>query len=223
MIEHHAAGLAPAHRSMAKLERSELKELAAQIFDAQAEEIGVMKEMLSDMGETDAGEDLAPGTTNRPDFGLHGDRRIPLTPDDVAFIDFFVPHHEMAIAMAEEQIARGADTELKDMAQSMRDTQQAEIDTMLAVRVEVAGSDVVPTPPHDPHMMAEMEQMEQLSGAELDRVFLEEMIPHHAAGLPSAHRAKPHVTAPELQKLADDIYNAQAEEIGAMHHMLHSE
>ncbi|HEU5073697.1 MAG TPA: DUF305 domain-containing protein [Polyangiaceae bacterium] len=223
MIEHHAAGLASAHRSMANLERSELKQLAAQIFAAQAEEIGVMKEMLSYMGETDAGEDLASGTTNRPDFGLHGDRRIPLTPDDVAFIDFFVPHHEMAIAMAEEQIARGADTELKDMARSMRDTQQAEVDTMLAVRVEVAGSDAVQTPPHDPHMMAEMEQMEQLSGAELDRMFLEEMIPHHAAGLPSAHRAKPHVITPELQKLADDIYNAQAEEIGTMHQMLHGE
>lgn len=223
MIAHHAAGLAPAHRSLARLERAELKALAASMMSAQAGEIRTMKEMLADLGVTDAGADLASGTLNRPDMGLYGDRRIPLTPNDLAFIDFFVPHHQMAIAMAEEQIARGADAELKDMARAIRDTQQAEIETMLAARLEIAGSDAVPPPPDDPHMLAEMEKMQQLRGAELDRMFLEEMIPHHAAGLPSAHRAKPHVTRPELQRLADDIYNAQAEEIGEMHRMLQGE
>ena len=93
---------------------------------------------------------------------------------------------------------------------------------MLAVRLEVAGSSAVPAPPHDAVMMAEMEQMKQLSGAAFDQRFLEEMIPHHAAGIPTAHRAHPHLESPVLEKLAADIFNAQAREVGEMEAMLES-
>jgi uncharacterized protein (DUF305 family) len=221
MIPHHASALPPAHRALAYLENAALVELARHLAQAQAEEIGTLQHMLRELGVSGAGQDQATATSNRPDFGLFGDRRVPLTPkDDVEFIDFFVPHHEMAISMAEREIAAGADPEVIAMAQRMKDTQAAEVRLMKDKRAELTGDAEPSTPPEDPHMMAEMREMEMLSGADLDRMFLEEMIVHHASALPTSHRAKPHVEDTDLQQLADAMFEAQAEEIGEMQKML---
>jgi len=221
MIPHHASALPPAHRALEYLETPALKRLAEHIAVAQAEEIGALHEMLQQLGVSGAGQDYAAGTTNRPDFGLVGDRRVPLTPqDDVELIDYFVPHHEMAIMMAEHEIAHGADPDVVAMAQHMKDSQTAEVQLMTDKRAELAGSAEPSTPPEDPHMMVEMRQMKAMEGAELDRMFLAEMIVHHASALPTSHRAQPHVKDPELRRLADSMFDAQAAEIGEMQRML---
>lgn len=221
MIPHHASALPAAHRALDYLENPTLKQLAQHIAEAQAEEIGSMHEMLQQMGVAGAGQDHATATNNRPDFGLSGDRRVPLTPrDDVELIDFFVPHHEMAIMMADHEIAHGADPDVVAMARHMKDSQMAEVQLMLEKRVELAGSATPSTPPPDPHMTAEMREMEMMAGAELDRMFLEEMITHHASALPTAHRAKPHVMDADLRQLTDSMFEAQAAEIGEMQMML---
>lgn len=46
-------------------------------------------------------------------------------------------------------------------------------------------------------------------------MFLLEMIPHHAGGLPPAHRGRLHVQEC-LSDLADAIYTNQSKEIGEM-------
>ena len=69
-------------------------------------------------------------------------------------------------------------------------------------------------------MMAQMAMMKTLSGANLDQMFLELMIPHHGSALPTSHRAKPHLKRVELQVLADKMFVAQGEEIGAMNALL---
>ncbi len=220
MIPHHAAGLPAAHRARPHLTRPALRTVAEDIAHHQAAEIGEMKALLDDLNVTTAGQDLAEADPNRPDFGLVGDRRLSLTPDDLTFIDFFVPHHEMAVMMAEHVLAHGDNAELHTLAQEMRSAQLQEIETMRAVREELTGDpDPIPTPA-DPHMQAEMAQMMEASGLELDVMFLEEMIPHHAAGLPTAHRAKPHVQNDQLAAMSDDIYHAQAREIGDMERLL---
>ena len=77
-----------------------------------------------------------------------------------------------------------------------------------------------PPPIHDPVMEREMALMRTLSGAELDRMLLREMIPHHASGLEPAHRAHPVLRRDELSELASDILDAQAREVGTMHGLL---
>ena len=67
-----------------------------------------------------------------------------------------------------------------------------------------------------------MMAMMAATGTELDRIFLTEMIPHHAAGLPIAHRSVPHVQNEQLRTLAAHMYQAQSEEIGAMQSLLTS-
>jgi uncharacterized protein (DUF305 family) len=217
MIPHHASALPVAHRSIDHLENAELIEMAQTIQDAQAHEIGQMRAMLEELGIQSAGEDMAPANTDRPDFGLVGDRRIPLTPrDDVTFIDFFLPHHEMALMMADHAIAHGENPEVIAMATQMKATQTAEIATMRSQREALTGSGDSPTVPSDPHMEEEMLEMAQASPPEVDRMFLEGMIVHHASALPTAHRARPHVTDPELAQLANTMYLEQAREIGEM-------
>lgn len=221
MIPHHAAALAPAHRALGYLESSTLKAMAESIVTAQATEIGAMHGMLVDMDSAGAGMDAESDGAPRADFGLLGDRRVPLTPaDDVEFIDFFVPHHAMAVEMADHEIAHGADPEVIAVARMMRDAQSAEIELMTAKRVDLAGSAEPAPMPADPHAMEEMAEMTSMSGAELDVMFLTEMIVHHASALPTSHRARPHVKDGELADLADAMFEAQAKEIGELRMML---
>jgi uncharacterized protein (DUF305 family) len=220
MIPHHAAGLPTAHRARPQLERQELQTVATNIIESQATEIGEMRALLEELGVSEAGEDRAEAAPDRPDFGLDGDRRVPLTPaNDVEFVDFFISHHEMAIQMAEHEIENGESVEVIALAESMRAAQTEELATMRSVRAEVAGSEVPPPMPADSHADPEMMAMMNATGVELDRMFLTEMIPHHAGGLPVAHRANPHVQE-QLRNIANDMYLAQAEEIGEMKRLL---
>jgi uncharacterized protein (DUF305 family) len=228
MIQHHAAALPSAHRAPPNLSRSDLKTLAASIYDAQSREIGEMKMLLGDpTGGAPAHSGAADGGVAQDrdytgvDVSPTGDRRISYTPgDDVAFIDFFVPHHQSAIEMATMVIDRGSRTEVKALAQSLKDAQTTEIAMMRAARQALTGQADSPAPPPDPHMDADMTAMAGLSGAPLETRFLMDMIPHHAAGLSPAHRGRPDLQRSDLRQLALDIFAAQSREIGEMHDML---
>ncbi|HKP64207.1 MAG TPA: DUF305 domain-containing protein, partial [Polyangiales bacterium] len=216
MIAHHASALPVAHRSVATLRNAELRALATGMVSMQAAEIGELQTWRDQLALSGAGEDRAPAAEHRADMGMTGDRRIPLTPaNDTEFIDFFLPHHEMAVQMAEMQMAHGESPEVRAMAQAMRDAQTAEIARMRALR----GTE--PTaPPNDAHMHGEMQMMMHVQGGELDHMFMTEMVQHHAAGIPTAHRAKPHVENPDLRAMADSIFQTQSREIGEMQNML---
>ena len=118
--------------------------------------------------------------------------------------------------MAEEVIARGLSAQVRALATTIREQQLAETATMSRVRNEVAGNAQPSAAPPDKHMNSAMERMMSSSGAALDAMFLGEMIPHHAAALPTAHRAKPHVNRPELAQIADDLYKSHARQLGLM-------
>lgn len=152
---------------------------------------------------------------------VQGDRRIPFTPaDDVAFIDFFVDHHTRAIEMATHVVERGERTDVREMAQNVITVQRGEIDEMRRARAELTGTADSPPGPIDVHMMAEMEEMARLSGEMLDRMFLADMIAHHAAGIAPAERSTSRLQRADMRALAQRIFDAQSKEIGEMKSML---
>lgn len=154
-------------------------------------------------------------------MGMVGDMRISLTPaNNVEFIDFFAPHHSMAVEIADAVLERGENIEVRAMAQQMRDAQTSEIATMASIRQSLTGDRASPTSPVDPHMQTDMQRMTSMNGRSLDQMFLREMISHHAAAIPTAHRAKPHVQNSELRAMTDDIFDTQSREVGVMQHML---
>ncbi len=139
--------------------------------------------------------------------------------NDLEFIDALVPHHEMAVMMADLVLKKGADAHEKEMAQRMKDAQNAEIAELKATRKRLTGSDEVPEM-HDPHMDEDMDMMEAASGVPLDRMFLEHMLPHHAGALQIAHNALPNLKEINLKLMAAKIIEDQAEEIGMIQDML---
>ncbi|MGC4069784.1 MAG: DUF305 domain-containing protein [Polyangiaceae bacterium] len=148
-----------------------------------------------------------PGEPSGAEVGIVGDRRVTFTPsNDVEFIDFFVPHHENAVMMAEHVMHHGYRPSVRALAASVVESQSKEIAAMKSIREALTGTAEPPAPPMDPEMHAVMERMMTASGPALDILFLVEMIPHHAAGLGPAHRGRPNLTRQELLAIADGIY-----------------
>lgn len=151
----------------------------------------------------------------------HQDDAAATSPrSDVEFIDAMIPHHEMALEMTDVVLQKGSSAEIKAMAQAMKDAQTAEIAEMKTIRTRVSGSTAAPAAHHDEHMQADMEKMMAASGDALDRLFLEEMLPHHAGAITMAHEALPYLKESELQVMAHKIIADQAKEIGHLAMML---
>ena len=145
----------------------------------------------------------------------------PFTPrSDVQLIDGLTPHHEQAIEMAELVAQKGEDPAIKAMASKMIADQQGEIQQMERIREDETGNARVPAGHKDSQMEATIAEMRQLSGADLDRRFLEEMIPHHAGAIQMTHRAIPNLDRDDLRQLAENAKRMQAREIGEMQMML---
>lgn len=68
----------------------------------------------------------------------------------------------------------------------------------------------------DGMMMDMTARMENKTGDELDKVFLEDMIVHHEGAVAMAKLLQKGTTRPELQKMAQDIITVQTKEIETM-------
>jgi uncharacterized protein (DUF305 family) len=140
---------------------------------------------------------------------------VPYTPGgDVAFIDAMVPHHLMAIAMANMVIERGMRMDVKQFALRIKESQTGEVAQMRALRTAITGSGDVPTAPRDPHAEQTMMVMMTQTGASLEQLFLDDMLAHHAGGVQLAHRALPNLETTDMRGLAENIFEVQSTEIG---------
>lgn len=148
---------------------------------------------------------------------------------DAHFIEQMIPHHEDAITMAKLAQTKAQRTEVKQLAENIIDSQGREIDQMEAWYRDWYGKEV----PQDGRVMgrhgmgqattmhmgmmgdeSDMTRLEQ--AADFDRVFVEEMIPHHQMAVMMATMLKNGTRRPEMSKLADDIIAAQTKEIEQM-------
>lgn len=139
--------------------------------------------------------------------------------NDVQFIDAIIPHHQTAVEMANEELEKGTRADVKAMAQKMKDDQTQEIAVLRGARQALTGTADLPAPPMDPHMSDDMLRLDQATGVQVDTLFLEHMIPHHAEGLSLAHRALPNLQRADVRQIATNIVDVQAREIGEMHEM----
>ena len=135
---------------------------------------------------------------------------------DVQYIDAIVPHHRLAVEMAQTELDKGTRADVKALAQTIKDMQTQEIALLTSARQALTGSATVPTPPKDPHMEGDMAAMMAATGAQVDVLFLDNMIPHHAAGISLAHRALPSLVRADVKGNAESVFSNQAQEIGEM-------
>ncbi len=177
-------------------------------------------------GLTCPGGGLCFGGRNASGSGgaANDDVRVPgeaLRSYDAMFIAGMVPHHEDAIEMAQLALTRAEHPELKVLAQSIIDTQSAEVEKMETWYRDWYDEDV----PTDGSfgMMGGRGRFGQ--GADLsvlesadtfDAEFIRQMIPHHQMGIMMARMAGRNADHPEIQSLADDIIESQSAEIEQM-------
>jgi uncharacterized protein (DUF305 family) len=137
---------------------------------------------------------------------------------DERFIDMMVPHHLMAIQMAQVAEHYGEHPEIKQLAAAITTTQGQEINELKALKQRLYGTDQTPTM-MDPTQMDNtgMLMPEQLAKqSPFDRAFIDSMIPHHASAIQMASVALLRSKNPGIVRTARSIVTAQSQEIGQM-------
>jgi uncharacterized protein (DUF305 family) len=142
----------------------------------------------------------------------------PFIPNgDVQYIDAIVPHHQMALEMAQMELDKGTRADVKALAQTIKDMQTSEIALLKSARQALTGQAEIPTPPTDAHMEKDMADMRAMAaGPMVDEMFLDDMIPHHSEAISLAHRALPSLSRADVKDNATNVISGQAKEIGEM-------
>lgn len=136
MIVHHQGAVMSAQMMIADSARSELRDLAQRIITAQQREIDQMRQWRQNWyGPANGG--TLPGMMSGGMMGgammSHDQMRQMMGANadfDRMFLQMMIPHHEAAIAMAQQALAQAEHPEIKTLAQSIITTQRAEIAEM---------------------------------------------------------------------------------------------
>lgn len=142
---------------------------------------------------------------------------------DLMFAQMMIPHHQQAVDLGELAATRAQSQEVIDLAEQIADEQAPEIELMKSW-LEAAGASE-----HMDHNMgmdgmlsdAEMQTLENSSGAEFDRLFLEGMIAHHEGAIAMAQDVVDSKNA-EVAGLAAAIIKSQTTQIEYMRSLLGS-
>lgn len=159
-----------------------------------------------------------------PDSGMGGMNQMDhmmamMVASERAFIEGMIPHHQEAVDTAKEVIERGGTTpEIKELVENIVVAQEAEIALMKQWYQDWYGEVYV----DNGQYMPMMRELENLSGAELDRVFLEDMIMHHMDAIMMARSVQPYIEHDEIAELTQAIVSTQSAEIAQMRQMLQS-
>ncbi|MGV0108940.1 DUF305 domain-containing protein [Arthrobacter sp. CP30] len=148
---------------------------------------------------------------------------------DVMFAQMMIPHHRQAVEMSEMILANdGIDSQVTDLATTIKDAQGPEIETM-AGWLKAWGESMEPEGGMEGHDMGSMggmmseEQMSELESAEsveASRMFLESMTAHHEGAIDMAQDEIDHGQNPDPVELAETIVKTQQAEIDQMQQLL---
>ena len=137
MVPHHEAAVDMAEIAQQRGRSDFVKTLAANIIRTQNAEIETLRAEDAEL----ARGGVAVGSLGLDDaqMGMDHDTESLRTakPFDDAFIQAMLPHHEGALEMSKIELAKGADPELKALAQEIIDAQTKEI---AAMREHMKGS-----------------------------------------------------------------------------------
>lgn len=137
-------------------------------------------------------------------------------PFDALFIDGMVEHHQGAVTMAEQALQEAERSEIKQLAQTIIDTQEQEITQMTGWREQWYAA-LAPTG----GMSMDMGDMNVSADAStpFDQRFMQAMIGHHQGAINMARQAQQAEHA-EIKQLAGTIITTQEQEIGQMRQWL---
>jgi len=136
MIVHHQGAVMSAQMMIADSARPELRDLAQRIITGQQREIDQMRQWRQDWYGTAANRTLLGmmngGMTGAAMMDREQMRQMMGASADFdrMFLQMMIPHHEAAIAMAQQALAQAEHSEIKTLAQGIITTQRAEVGEM---------------------------------------------------------------------------------------------
>ncbi len=133
--------------------------------------------------------------------------------EERAFLSGMIAHHEGALKMAEEALARAKDPKARAWAQGILRTQKGEIDLMSAWLKELGGLDQRAYQAMAQEMAAMLQELQK--APDPDRAFVELMALHHKGAVEMALEALMTAQDPRVLDLAKRIIQDQTEEIHA--------
>lgn len=132
MIPHHESAIEMAEIAQERGTSPFVKSLADDIIRTQSSEIDTLRTEDAQLAEEGAekGDLGVPGHM----MGMDGDTASLRSADpfDQAFLNMMIPHHEGAVTMAEVELDKGSDPELKRLAEQIVAAQEREITQMKA-------------------------------------------------------------------------------------------
>ncbi|MFI8565473.1 DUF305 domain-containing protein [Rhodococcus sp. NPDC078407] len=138
MYPHHAQAVEMADMANGRTENPDVLALASAIAAAQQPEMDRMTAWLADWGQPAPSADMGQmgGMDHSSGSGMMTEQDMDALmassgPEfDRQWLTMMIDHHTGAIEMAETEIAEGTDPDAVEMARTIVDTQQQEIDTM---------------------------------------------------------------------------------------------
>ncbi|MFD2247729.1 DUF305 domain-containing protein [Pontibacter ruber] len=146
--------------------------------------------------------------------------RTQMTGDpDYDFAQMMIHHHQGAIRMAEDEIANGTDSKMKQMAQKTKETNQADIKKLqdfTSKHKPTKGDTATTNRMMQPmgKMMDDMHKnMGNMSSMTTDQNFAQMMIHHHEMGNEMARTFLKQAKTPEMKQMAQKTIDEQTKEI----------
>jgi uncharacterized protein (DUF305 family) len=140
----------------------------------------------------------------------HRDNHASDAPYDAQFIDGMIVHHQGAVTMAEQALKESQRPEIKQLAQNIIATQNAEVEQMTSWRKQWYPD--LPTTSGTGDHMGDMELSSDTS-IPFDQRFITAMISHHQGAIAMAREAQAKAEHPEIKQLAGEIIKAQEAEV----------
>ena len=148
----------------------------------------------------------------------------PANAADVTFAQMMIPHHEQAVEMSEDILAKdGVDQRVVDLATQIKAAQDPEIKQLKTWLTAWGADEGVSGMDHgttgmmsDDDMMA----LKEASGADADRLFLEQMTLHHEGAIAMAQTALDAGENADAKAMAQAIVTSQTAEIQVMKELL---
>lgn len=145
---------------------------------------------------------------------------------DVTFAQMMIPHHEQAVEMSDMLLAKdGIDEQVVSLATQIKDAQEPEIDQLNEWLDAWGAEDSMGGMDHGMDgMMSEedMTALEDASGDEASKLFLEQMAMHHEGAIKMAQTEIDEGENADAIEMAETIVSTQSEEISVMENLLGS-
>lgn len=131
LTKHHQMAIDMANAAAPKFEHQQLRDAAKKMVDDQTKEIAQLRRWRDQWnpGAASAENMQMPGMSSM-NMDMSHMQTMSGNALDLMFIDMMIPHHQGALAMGQDALAKAEHPEVKALAQTMIDMQKKEIDQM---------------------------------------------------------------------------------------------